>query len=164
MHRVIFLHRLSTSLKNNSSVGLDNLNREIMSRQKLMLLNFFFILILFASCENVIRRRKRFSRPNRSDRPYRDSATNDYLQDVPNLERTTPLQEENIFLQVDYLIYIGSRKNADQLKSCCDTVLREGISMMVEDATQDMENVLDARSLYFFLKEKDGEICYIDSH
>ncbi len=133
----------------------------MISRQKFICFLVFFSLILFVSCENVIRRRKRFSHPNR---PNRDDTTNTYLRDVTNLDRTNTLQEESIFIQVDYVIYVGSRKNAEQLKSCCDIVLREGISTMVYEATKDMENVLEARSLYFFLKEKDGKIYNIDSH
>ncbi len=121
---------------------------------------FQLLCLIIVSCSrNVLRRVKRSSHQYRLPR----NVASDGLA-APRLERTVAIVEETSFLQIDFSIYFGSRKNVAQLKACCDTVFREGISKMVQKVTEGLEQVLEARSLYLFLKETGGKFHFeIDS-
>ena len=117
-------------------------------------------LINLSCSQNFIRRNKR---NNHRSRPDRDLVLN-YEDAFLILERVKGVvaEEESKFLQIDNVIYLRSQKSESQLKACCDTILRDGISVMVNQVTRDLEHLIEARTHYFFLKLKNGEFHFRD--
>ena len=128
-----------------------------MKHRTLFLLLRLLSLIIISHSRKVLKRVKRSSSLRRSSQ---NATIVKGLAGSPPLERNDETEEEGSFLQVDHAIYFGSRKNVAQLKVCCDSVIREGISTMVQKVTQDLEQVSEARSLYFFLKQTGGKFNY----
>ena len=100
-------------------------------------------------------------RSKRHGRPIRNRAIDNDAVTLPLLDRV-PDVEDSIFLQIDNVIYFRSQKSDIQLKACCDSDLRGGMSAMVNQITRDMGYVIDAQTHYFFLKLKNGEFHFRD--
>ena len=116
---------------------------------------FIMSLIVLSCSKKLIRRNKHDRRPIRT-RAVETGKT------LPVLERDPTEGDDNIFLQFDNVVYFKSQKIEAQLQACCDAILRGGISVMVEQITRNLEYVIEARSLYYFLIEKQGEFHFTD--
>ena len=119
---------------------------------------FIILSLINLSCSKKLIRRDKHGR-----RPIRTRAV-ETEKTLPVLERDPTEGDDNIFLQFDRTIYFKSQKTEFELKACCDAVLRGGIAVMVGQITRDLEYVIEARSLYYFLKDKYGEFRFTDYH